>query len=517
MKSQNGILLAAAFALALTLPTSSYSQRLPATLQVWLEPACPSVAPPLTQQAGFGALLVEGLVGTLLTSVVDAAGSYFTAAAKTKSVALKGGVDDVFYGMTPSGELSLNRDGRGCLVLMVPGTQTIQPWFAAARQRSTVLNNFDRLPQFYFEAAYERASGKPNTLLLRNQFMHVGAFFETGWAYRDDRNYSVALTLRRLDDGQPFGQASFTFEVMRPGTWGVTQITRNNADGTSTVDTSIQPTLLPQTTLQSVPFFPSTGDIDVAVSTQKLVAAPYVRAAALVNQSPRAPVLNEPEWRVRAAVAGTVSDPLVDRLTKGLMIYCDSLDKLKGGKSEVASDARCPVAHLQAANELADAHAALKVKMEREWADAFVIFNSTACKNNKDMKMECTPPKPKQFEQGPFTWEAVVVETREPTAFATAVASAFAANKEKLKTELQDELIPSRKAAIREKAEEAARGAMVDFRVAMLRVDQAEAQLLEAASKPRSEQIDLQTAVLRAKVAANTAARAASQPVPFDL
>lgn len=481
----------------------------PLALTVVLEPRCPSVAPPLDTQSAIVAILLEGLASSLIDSAVDAAGAYLTAAASTKSVAFKGSRDDSFYSMDAKGDLLPARSGSGCLVMYVPGIASSKPWFDAARQRSSALGSQDKLPQLYIEIAFERSADAAQSLTLQNQFLHISKFQETGWSYRDDRNYSVAITLRNREDGQSFGSITFDFSKVRPGTFGESQVIKIGPNGSREIDSSIEGNLNPAASSQRVGFFPNTPAIEAASSAQKVVAAPFVKAARGVNKTPQEPLLNEPEWVVRTT--GGTSPVQLDFVAK-LEAFCESLEK----QNKAGGDPRCPVVHLQASNDLEQARALLRVQLEAEWAAKFVGLHTAECKLDPQEKMICTAPAPKQAALGSFTWEATVVETREPTSFATAVANAFKSNKEKVKTELQNEL-PSKREEARRVAENTKRDALVTFKLAMLKVDEADAKLIEAAGEPRSSQVVLQADVLRAKVAANAAARAAGQPTPFDI
>lgn len=512
MKRGNTPAWLAMLTLAIASLGSAHATEQPEALQVWIEPTCPSVAPPLRPQSVLGALVIEGLLSAAINTAVDAAGSYFTAAAQTRSTALKGSVDDVFYTLDAQGQLAPEHDAQGCVVLMVQGPQPSQPWFDAARERSENLRRVDRLPRFYFEASFDPAPGNTHEFIVRTRMLHVSNFLEDGWNYGNDRAYSVAFTLRSLEDYKAFGQLSFSFAAVRPGTWAESDVIRNQP---LQRDSSIKPLPPDWVSAQRVPFHPVSAAIESAVNAQKLAAAPFQKAVRLLNATPPEPALQEPEWLVRV---GPAANPAIARFTATLHALCESIDKLKEKKIELPRDARCPVSHLQAANELEDARAALRAQMELEWAKAFFArYQGKACKKDKDDKVVCAPPLRGQPQQGQYAWEAAVVETREPNALAKAVASAFSANKDKLKTALENEVIPSRRVAEAAKDEAAGRDALVAYRLAILKVDEEEAKLQEAVAKPRSEQIVLQAAVLRAKVAANTAARAASLPPPFEI
>jgi hypothetical protein len=485
------------------------SQR---SADVFLEPACPSAAPPLTAHAAPLATIGELLLTTVIGTAVDAAGAYLSSAATSKSVALVGSTYDQFYEIGPTGGLSLVRS-RGCLVIVARGSEQIRPWFARARERAPALRAYDRLPQLYFEAAFERAPDAARALVIRPQFFHIAAFQESsGWSYKDTRKYSIALTLRNREDAKPFGAVTFSFDEISPGTIARSRVIQIRADGTEIEDGTIQPSLNSIALEQRVDWLPVNSSLEAASKTQALAAAPYLKAARIANgvePDPPTPVV---EWIVRSGQAGgTLESAFIERLKK----YCDSLSK--NSTSDQLKDARCPVTHLQAANDLEEASAALQTKLDREWSAAFMKRHPAECKLNAAGKVACLPQPPVPSTFGEYAWEAAVVETRDPTAFATALASAFASKKDKIKSDLEEELLPSKREQARLAAETAKREATNAFNLAMLKVDEAKAKLDEAAAQPRSAQVALQAELLSMKIAANAAARTAKVAEPFPM
>lgn len=484
----------------------------PRGVDVFLEASCPSVAPPITAQAAPLATIGELLLSTVIGSTVDAAGAYLTSAATTKSIALRGTASDLFYEVSPTGSLLLKRP-RGCLVIVARGDEPLRPWFERAKTRSQALRAYDRLPQFYFEAAFERPADAAQSLVIRPLFLHVGSFQDSsGWSYKSTRKYSVALTLRNREDGKPFGSVSFAFDDLSPGTLATSSVIHIRPDASTLDDSTIQAKLNAAALEQRVDWFPAGAAIDAASKAQALVAAPYLKAARIANGIESDPPTPVPEWAVRSGQAPSAEERAFgDRLKA----FCESLAKKPA--SDQAKEARCPVAHLQATNDLEETRAALQAKMDKDWANQFIARHAKECKKDSSNQQVCLPFPPKPSQMAEYAWEATVVETREPTAFATALASAFASKKDKIKSELEDEILPSKREQARQAAETAQRDALNQFRLAMLEVDKAQAKLDEAAAQPRSAQVALQVELLRAKIAANTAARAARQTEPFPM
>jgi hypothetical protein len=484
----------------------------PRSVDVFLESSCPSVAPQLKAHASPLVAIGELVISSVIGSAVDAAGAYLTGAATTKSVALRGVTSDLFYELSQTGALRLKRPS-GCLVMVARGDEPLRPWFDRARTRSAPLRAYDRLPKFYFEAAFERPAEAAQSLVIRPMLLHIGSFQESsGWSYKDTRKYSVALTLRNLEDGKPFGSVSFAFDDLTPRTLGTSTVIHIRPDGTTLDDSTIQANLNAAALEQRVDWFPVGAAIDGASKAQALVAAPYLKAAKLANGVQSDPPTPLAEWAVRTEVAlGDAEKAFVSRLQS----FCDSLAKKPA--SDQVKDTRCPVSHLQATNDLEEARSSLQAKMDKEWAGKFIARHPAECVKNAGNQQVCLPASPQPSQLGAYAWEATVVETRDPTSFATALASAFAAKKESLKSGLEDELLPSKREQARQSAEAAQRDALNQFRLAMLDVDKAQAKLDEATTQPRSAQVALQAELLKAKIAANSAARAAKQAEPFSI
>lgn len=483
-------------------------------LEVLVADRCPTDPRTAGVQAGVLAIALEGVVSNLIGSGVDAVASYLSAAAAVKSASLKGSVEDTFYVLDNVGDLKLRRDS-GCIVLLKPGRQPASPWFNRAKTRNDRLRLHANLPQLYVEIKFSKASDTSPQLLVTPHFLHVSEFLESSWASKSERTYSVATTLRSAADGKGFATATFTFDNLKPGTHATSRtIFIDSINNTSEADTSITEDLNPAAHSVRLDLFPTAGDVEAAASAQKVVAAPFRKAERILNKQVVVAALGEPET---ALVASSFpADPLVKRYGDSLKAFCTSLDQLlKDKRPSAMPDARCPMEHLLTANNLEAAREAVRQKLELDWANAFAKGNTKECVFGGSA-WSCTPPAPKRPNLAVYAWEVVLVETREPTAFATALASAFSANKDKFKTALQDEL-PSKKAEAKQQEEAAQRDALTAFRLAILDVQKAEAKLAEAATQPRSTQISFEADLLKAKVSANAAARAAKQKEPYEI
>jgi len=486
-----------------------------APLEAFLLETCPTEIPPAKKVASFpvGALILEPLLSQLISGTLDAAGAYLASAATAKSARMSALQQDDFYKLNARGELSTAESA--CLIVVSPGSSKPVPtWLKVAKTRADQLIPLSASPRFYFEAKIlaDQTPGVSKMNIAPN-FLHIGEFLADGWSYRDVRKYSVAATFRSRLSGEVFGSFKFDFNDLPLSTWGTTQTI-----AAGVIDKSITPQLSLMAGPVQVPFYPVAGAVSAAALAQQQAAAPYLEADALLSGKV-APVRRLPDWEVRPKVAPNAPAE-TQNYQAALEALCNSIDAINGKAKEgkgTLSDARCPVTHLGYANQAEDTRKALERKLAHDWAVEFANFHlgetpETCAKSGS--KIACKPPAPKRAALGPYMIELAVVETREPTEFAKALAATFAANKDKLKTAIEDRALPSRREAAEQSAEDAAQKAKVAFELAKLEVEKAEAKLQEAASEPRSLQISLQAEVLKARVAANAAAKTAgiSQP-----
>lgn len=108
-----------------------------------------------------------------------------------------------------------------------------------------------------------------------------------------------------------------------------------------------------------------------------------------------------------------------------------------------------------------------------------------------------------------------VAETSEASAFLKALASAFAEDKDKLKTALNDRLNPVRREELEAEKTASDRSARQKYQLALLKVSQIDASLQEASGGTLSSRKLIEIQLVQAKIDANAAARAAGVPAPF--
>jgi hypothetical protein len=515
MRSFSSLVLVLTSAISLAFGPDTRAQEAPLT--AFFQPHCPSEIPPAEPVSGgsVGALILEPLLRPLISWALDEAGAYLASAAAVKSAHMSALLDGYFYKLNDNGELSPAADR--CLVLISAGSgKPVPSWFVKAKERApNQLNPFSASPRFYFEAKIVAGQMPGDSrLIVTPNFLHIGEFLEDGWSYRNVRKYSVVATFRSRMSGDVFGSFTFDFDNLPRSTWGITQTISENEK-----DSSITPQLLQKAGSARVPFYPIPGAVSAAMLKQQQVAAPYLEADALLNSRNTAE-RRLADWEVRPRIDPKMSTE-AQKYQEALEALCNSIDTInssdKGGKGRL-SDARCPVTHIGHMNLAEDARKVLEQKLAQDWArvfaDSHVIENPPTCEASGST-YTCKPPKANPPNLGPYMMELAVVETREPTEFAKALATTFAANKDKLKVAIEDRTLPSRREAAEQSAEDAAHKAKITFELAKLDVEKAIAKLQEAASEPRSVQVALQAEVLKMKIAANAAAKAAGIEAPY--
>lgn len=514
------ILIALFYAIPLVIVPVTNAQDAP--LEAFVLESCPSEVPPAVQVAAgpLALVLLEPLLKPLISSALDEVGAYLASAAAVKSASMSALIEDDFYKLSGEGDLSII--GPRCLVLVSPGSGKPMPsWFAKARERARIqLNSFSTSPRFYFEAkiAADQTPGVSRLTVTPN-FLHVGEFLSDGWLYSKVRKYSVVATFRSRLNGEVFGTFKFELDDLSRSTWATTQTISETEK-----DSSIVPQLSQKLSPSQVPLYPVAGAVSAAVLKQQQVAAPYLEAATLLKKSKNTvpPVRRLADWEIRPNVDPTAATE-TKKYQAALEDLCRAIDAInrdvKGSKSAI-SDVRCPVSHIGYMNLTEEARKALDNKLAQDWADEFWEFHKadrpeTCAQPGAIATRTCKPPSANPSKVGPYLIEFAVVETREPTEFAKILAATFAANKDKLKTAIEDRTLASRREALEQSAEDSAQKAKIAFDLAKLDVEKATAKLQEAANEPRSTQIALQAEVLKAKVAGNAAAKAAGIGTPY--
>lgn len=126
------------------------------------------------------------------------------------------------------------------------------------------------------------------------------------------------------------------------------------------------------------------------------------------------------------------------------------------------------------------------------------------------------PPVVSVKSLGLVNVKAAVKETQQGSQFWAAVASAYGSQKAELKTAIGNQLIPSERREQEVTSANAADDLYVTYVAAKLEVEEAQDKLAKLASSASAiEKIRAQTAVTKAQIAANQAARSADVALPY--
>jgi hypothetical protein len=196
-------------------------------------------------------------------------------------------------------------------------------------------------------------------------------------------------------------------------------------------------------------------------------------------------------------------------------------------------DARCPPELHSARLNFSKALEQKQRELDRSWARLFadsanqrepkrceemeVTAPTRSDPSRKERLMQCNIPKLSDEEAavGPFTIKVALTETRDATQLVKALATAFSANTDPIKTALDEELNPVKKAEARAAARTALAEAQNAFSISQLKVQALEAKLVEASDRPSSERLQIQVDLSLAKIQANKDARAAGRDPPY--
>ncbi len=500
----------------LTVCASCWTAASAQSLKVFMLPGCPVTRP---AEAAGGAKSMAVLTGIVLEQIiskgVDIASSALTAAAKDKVTTLTGeSSSTTYYEVDEKGAVAQSADV-GCIVLLSAGATTSDaPEWMRRITAAPGLQGIKNVPDFYLEIATERIS-QSTGLKATPAFLYVGKTLApgNGWFRKRAKDYVVAVSLNAESSGSAFSAMTFSFKNVDTGSaYGQEQ-----PDGLKDELKSLPDWPIPSRLAK----LPETDEVKGAVSARKTVIADYVEANAILKRNALpAPLVKKPidaEPGYHDAVSKLCTQ--IDLANKGS-------PAAKGDKAEAAkfSDARCPLALWDAKRAVEEASTKEQADLDLKWAKNFFAAKCAAHKDNP--AKSAVPPQAYQpcelpaFDTGrpkvgDFFATATVAETSEASAFLKALASAFAEDKDKLKTALNDRLNPVRREELEAEKTASDRSARQKYQLALLKVSQIDASLQEASGGTLSSRKLIEIQLVQAKIDANAAARAAGVPAPF--
>lgn len=489
------------------------------SLKVFMLPSCPVTQPAKAAGEGKKMAVLAGLVlEQVISKGVDIASTALAAAAKDKVTTLTGeSSSTTYYEVNEKGAVAQSAD-LGCIVLLTGGANAsdVLEWMSRATAAPNFMN-IKNVPDFYLEIAIQNFTQDAG-LKATPTFLYVGKTLApgNGWFRKREKDYVVAVSLNAEASGSAFGAMTFSFKNVDTGSAYV----QEQPDGLKD-----ELKMLPDWPIASrLAKLPETDEVKEAVSARKTVIADYMEANAILKRKAfPVPLVKQPidsETNYHAAVLDLCRQ--IDTANKAPLTA-------KGDKAEAArfSDPRCPINLWNAKLAVDKASTKAQTDADLTWANSFFAAKCAAVGKFKDHP--ANPAIPSQAYQscelpafesgrpkvGDFFATATVAETSEASAFLKALASAFAEDKDKLKTALNDRLNPVRREELEAEKTASERSARQKYQLALLKVSQIDASLQEASGGTLSSRKLIEIQMVQAKIDANAAARAAGVSVPF--
>lgn len=351
-----------------------------------------------------------------------------------------------------------------------------------------------RNPVAIFEAKIKMLAGEPYFQLVPYR-LRVMKFEGTSFWSPAEREYTFAVALSVPGADKPFSSPVFSFAGVTEGS--------DLRMGSAQLAGKASPPL-------PVPPIPEGGKKAQAV--QEAFIAPYVLASSVLTSKarPSPPRLDPaPNPRRSEAVQSTI------------IAFCAEIQQYnKLYPKTPLSDPLC-------ANRVALARAEVEGKISAAQSpDALLAWASKVCpkpEKDQDGSLACgldiERPIKAAARFGYMVTDVTVVETRPGNRFAKYLGEALGAAKDELTKATAQQIVPAQAKAADAAEEAAERTARRGVVLADLAVNQAELALaeLQASSPPPSASsvTAARAALIRAKIAANDAYRAANLPAPF--
>jgi len=439
------------------------------------------------------------LLPQIFAAGVDMAAAALNEAAKARTIALTA-ESNVYasYALDKEAQLTISKASK-CLIIYLPAskastvrasTGSVPEWFTRAQARLDDL--LDR-PELYAEIELKELSPGSLIVRLRPHILAITRQLDASFWRKRQRGYVLAISFKDAASQLAYGAATFSFEDMGVGAW--TRDGRNDTD----------PTVWPQDT--NVPKMPMTDEIAQAVNKQKAISIPYITANSFLRERHRKASGISPDNPPDIAFEPEYVTSL-QQMCKVLATAKESKDPTK------VSDERCPAEVSLARRDFARKVDELTLRAGAIWADQFFKQNCVAKKISKDNLDLCDLPTPKDMI-GSTQLAVTVTETADANAFIRTLSTAFNNKKAEIAAALDDKYNPARREELESAAAADDRAARNALRIALLTVQQAEHQLLEASAEPESFRTTIKVQLAQAKIEANKAAAKAAAASPY--
>jgi len=428
-----------------------------------------------------GAALVATLAPKIISGVVDIAATAISKAGERKELARSNTSSvDQPYSISKFGDLSLDSEFL-CLRVLRGELEKDQTELDLRRPEKLL---------FYFEAEIKELTPEPYFRLEPRRLI-VRNFEESSFWSSDRREYTIALSLSNVGSDKPFASTIFTFENVEHSDKGY------DALSSMLLNKASLPMLMP----------PVADYVKAAQAKQEAYAAPFVFASSLINNPTLPEKITIPDAQIDPTVTASI-----DSLCQKIEGYNKKYPKSPITDSLCSNDVRIERGNVDKAIAKST-----RSPENIKWANTICTIKE----DQKDGSVSCKPtgnaPVKVGARFGHMITEVTLVETRPESGFGKFVGETVKAAAPDIDKALQQQLIPSQRKAAEDAANEAARTAHQGTLLADLNVTKSEQALneLQLASAPPSEQTDARVALLKAKIAANSAYRTANLPVPY--
>lgn len=438
---------------------------------------------------GLGAALFSVIGPKLIGGAIDSAAEALKAAGNdrdSKSVARTG---NDFYKVTTQADVS---PAVGCL-LVLRGEFTNEATPFTWAKNSDELNGLQK-PIFHLEAKMVPLKGG-KFFQLQPVYLKVSDFEEFSFSDPKDRDYVVAMSLKLPGLADPFGSAEFLFTGVERGT-----------------ELKDDAPKLRMALSRPISFPSESADAVKAKSKLEGLLAPYLLAQDILKKPPPRTIPKIPPLREGPGVSSAAET------------FCGAL-RTHNGKTPrqfALTDERCAyvLEHPREMMEqmLEEAH---RSPERTKWANGVCNLKmeegekEPACANlqgDPDVKKARLALASSTFTF--YTTDITLTETREGSKLALYLGNALSSSKDGLTEVVSAKLLPKQK----QQADAEATEVRTSVLVANLEVTKAEEALAEVNAKEgrtASEVTDARIVLLKAKIAANKAYRAAGQSMPY--
>lgn len=452
-----------------------------------------------TGNKAFFLAALAGLVAPkLISGAVDAAGSALKKAGERAELARStANALTRPYLVTKEAALKLS-DEHGCLV--VARAEFPRSGKASGEPRGLNILSGLTSPVFILEAKVKTLPGEPFFQLIPVR-VRVGKFEGSSFFGKNERDYSVALTLSAPGLEKPFASTVFSFEGLKEGA-------DLKLDDWELSNKSSLP--------MSAPPIPESGK--KAQAKQEGFLAPYLLAASVLTENANPQVADTGP----TPAPSPYSSQNVQAAVKTLCSEIDIFNEAHLVKFAMNDD-QCSRKVIDARTAVTKAvEKSLKEPSQLQWATATCReLTQTIDPDTQKKIISCDESVERPIEAkarfGYMTTSVTLVETRPGSKFAAYLGEALGASKDEVSKALTQKLVPSAAQALQDADDASSRSRKRAVLLADLDVTQAEQKLaeLQVSSPLGSATTAAQVTLIKAKISANDAYRSADLPLPY--